>query len=184
MFGRPDRKNSFPNSVYLTLLGVGRGAPEDGIFPCGWKPISNAHAETSAYQLCSTVICVLYTAHESPIWKYFSKGLKPMAMDYCCFIPKEKRFYWFRKTELLVSLNVNMCLLIFICSSGGVWCCADYWDDEVSALRCLQDRWHNELWHRLRRVREEVKEERKWQKAKESKFVSWKNHYLRSTDIR
>lgn len=84
-------KNSFPNSVYLTLLGVGRGATEDSIFPCGWKPINNAHAETSAYQLCCTVICVLYTTHESPIWKYFSKGLKPMAMDYYCFIPKEKR---------------------------------------------------------------------------------------------
>lgn len=33
--------------------------------------------------------CIFLTARECPILKYFSKGLKLMAMDYYCFIPRE-----------------------------------------------------------------------------------------------
>lgn len=63
--------------------------------------------------------CIFHTAHESPIWKHFSKGLKLMAMDYYCFIPRE--------SELLIQKNRAFdfieCECVFINIYTLLWRC-------------------------------------------------------------
>lgn len=70
--------------------------------------------------------CIFHTAHECPILKHFSRGLKLMAMDYYCFIPRERDLLIQKNRAFDFTECECVCLLIFIHSSGGAWCCADY----------------------------------------------------------
>lgn len=84
---------------------------------------------------------IFHTDHESPIWKHFSKGLKLMAMDYNCFIPRE--------SELLIQKNRAFdfigCECVFINIYMLLWKCMVLCRPLRWQSPCLQDRQHNEL---------------------------------------